>query len=400
MHTTTFSKKPPLLIVLLLVSYASVGAVLFTPALPAIASFFNLSVGETQSTITAYLFGYALGQLPYGPLANRFGRKKTLYMGVALSIVGSLLCALAAPLHSFNLLVFARFVQALGACVGLKMSFTMIADVYNQTQATKVISKVLIAFAIMPGIAVAIGGWLTESFSWESCFYFLIFFGFFILALLTFLPETSTSLDPEALNPSAIIHGYGLKFKNIRLVLSGCVMGCSTAVIYIFASKAPFIGIDLLGLSPERFGQYNLIPLVGLVMGSLISMRIAGRYSVIMILFVGIVGALIATFTMLIPFFLDMPKVWSLFVPMGIIYIALAHVSANISSFGLAHSKNKSNGSAVINFINLGIGFLGVLFSQLIFPESPYVMPVSFLVIFLIMLCIWIKLKRLDDSIN
>ncbi len=94
-------------------------------------------------------------------------------------------------------------------------------------------------------------------------------------------------------------------------------MGCSTAVIYIFASKAPFIGIDLLGLSPERFGLYNLIPLAGLVMGSLISMRIAGRYTVIMILFVGIVGALVATFTMLIPFFLEMPKVWSLFVPMG-----------------------------------------------------------------------------------
>lgn len=395
MNTTTLSKKPPLLILLLLVSYASVGAVLFTPALPEIAAFFKLSVGETQSTITAYLLGYALGQLPYGPLANRFGRKRTLYMGIALSIVGSLFCALAAPLGSFQLLVLARFVQALGACVGLKMSFTMIADVYNQTESTKMISKVLIAFAIMPGIAVAIGGWLTEMFNWESCFYFLILFGFFILALATCLPETSTSLDFNALNPSAIIHGYGRKFKNIRLVLSGCVMGCSTAVIYIFASKAPFIGIDLLGLSPERFGLYNLIPLAGLVMGSLISMRIAGRYTVIMILFVGIVGALVATFTMLIPFFLEMPKVWSLFVPMGIIYIALAHVSANISSFGLAHSQNKSNGSAVINFINLGIGFVGVLFSQLIFPESPLFMPVSFLVIFLIMLLIWIKLKKL-----
>ena len=87
------STEPQFLILLLIASFASVGAVLFTPALPSIRDFFHVSVGESQLTITSYLVGYALGQLPYGPLANRYGRKPALYMGISLSIVGSLLCA-------------------------------------------------------------------------------------------------------------------------------------------------------------------------------------------------------------------------------------------------------------------------------------------------------------------
>ncbi|MES2121598.1 MAG: MFS transporter [Chlamydiota bacterium] len=193
------SLRLPLPILFLLVSFASVGAVLFTPALPSIAHHFNVSAASVQFTITSYLIGYALGQLPYGPLANGIGRKKTLYWGIFVSIIGSLLCALSAPLHCFPLLVIARVIQALGACVGLKVSFTMIADVYDQTASTKMISKTLMAFAIMPGIAIAIGGAITEYINWQSCFYFLALFGVVTLWFVSRLPETAPSIDLSAL---------------------------------------------------------------------------------------------------------------------------------------------------------------------------------------------------------
>src|SRR5436190_17052493 len=94
---------------LLLISFASVNAVLFTPALPAIANFFAISDSTAQLTITWFLVGYAIGQLIYGPIANRYGRKPALYVGISLQIFSSLLCVLAGKLHLYSLLVTARF---------------------------------------------------------------------------------------------------------------------------------------------------------------------------------------------------------------------------------------------------------------------------------------------------
>lgn len=388
--------RPQFFILLLLVSFGSVGAVLFTPALPEIQAFFGVSVAAAQLTITTYLIGYALGQLPYGPLANRFGRKQALYIGISLAIGGSLLCAFSAALHSFELLIVARFLQALGACVGLKVSFTMIADVYDQTEATKKISHILISFAIMPGVAVAIGGWLTEFFSWPSCFYFLALFGVFMLFLVARLPETAKSLDRNALQVKSILQWYGLKFKSERIVISGLLMGCGSAVVYIFASKSPFIGINLIGLHPLKFGMYNLIPLVGMVLGTVLAIKLAGRISVLNLLFIGAVGSFLTTFAMFIPFAMGMLNVWTLFIPMVFIYLVEAMVYANASSFGLAHAQNKSIGSAVINFINLSATVLAVLFAEFIYPESAIVMPVSFLIAFFIMILLGLRLRRLE----
>lgn len=389
------SRKPQLWILLLLVSFASVSAVLFTPALPSIASFFNVSMAQSQLTITAFLIGYALGQLPYGPLANRLGRKITLYIGISLAILGSLLCAFSSSMQSFELLVFARFLQALGACVGLKVSFTMIADVYNQTDATRIFSYVIMAFAIMPGLAIAVGGLLVQMFHWESCFYFLSFFGAALLCLSARLPETAKSLDRAALKLSSVIEGYRLKFKNQRLVTSAIVMGCGTAIVYIFAAKAPFIGITLMGMQPKAFGIYNLIPVLGMLLGAYFAAKLAGRLSVLNILLMGMIACLFMTLSMLIPFFLGILNPNTLFFPMLLVYASESLIFANISSLGLSHAKNKSNGSAVLNFINLGIAVIAVLLLEFIYPDSALVMPVSFVVIFGIMILFWIRLKKL-----
>ena len=390
--------KPQFFILVLLVSFASVGAVLFTPALPSIATFFQVSVGKAQLAMTLYLVGYALGQLPYGPLANYYGRKKTLYIGICISVIGSLLCALSPHLMSFNLLLLGRFIQAIGACVGLKVSFTMIADSFEQVAATQMISKIIIVFAIMPGIAVAIGGWITHYLSWESCFYFLVLFSFLVLWLVTRLPETAKKLDRKALNFSSIIHGYGVKFKNPRIVLSGIMMGCGSTVVYIFASKAPFIGINLMGMTPETYGNYNFIPIIGMLLGAMLSAKLAGRFSVMGIVLYGSIASLVAAMTMFVPFLWGMLNPVTLFFPMFLIYLAEAMVYANVTSLGLAHSVNKSNGSAVLNFINLSMTVIAVLFAEFVHPESALLMPIGFLIFLSLLLILCYPLKKLSES--
>ena len=395
----SLAKKPQFLILLLLVSFGSVGAVLFTPALPVIQKFFDVSVGHAQMTMTSYLIGYALGQLPYGPLANGIGRKKTLYIGISISILGSLLCAFSSLIGSFEALVFARFLQALGATVGLKMSYTMVADTYEQADATRMISRFTLAFAIVPGFGIAIGGFLTEWLNWESCFYFLALFGTFVLYLSTKLPETAKIIDRSHLKLSAIIEGYLLKFKNRQLILCSFMMGCGGAVIYIFASKAPFIGIDLIGLSPDTFGAYNLIPSLGLIIGSFLTAALVGRIPVTQLILSSAIAALIGTLTMLIPFAFSKPTAASLFLPMILIYLVQSIAFANIASYGLSTAKNKSNASAMFNFINISTIVVATLLSEFIFPESALALPLFFLFFFAIMLLLGMRLKKLTEQL-
>lgn len=388
--------KPQFLILLLLVSFGSVGAVLFTPALPAIQQFFHVSVGKAQLTMTSYLVGYALGQLPYGPLANGIGRKKTLYIGIVLSILGSLLCAFSALTVSFGTLIFARFLQALGATVGLKMSYTMVADTHEPADATRAISRFSLAFAVVPGFGIAIGGFLTEWFNWESCFYFLALFGAYMLYLCTRLPETAKMIDRGHLKLSAVIEGYLLKFKNRQLILCAFMMGCGGAIIYIFASKAPFIGINIIGLDVDTFGTYNLIPPLGMIIGSFFAAALIGRLPVMKLIISAIAATLLATMTMLIPFAISGPTNLSLFLPMVLIYIFQCVAFVNVASYGLSTAKNKSNASAIFNFLNISTIVIAVLLSEFIFPESALALPLFFLLFMSIAFILGIRLKKLS----
>lgn len=387
----------PFFILLLLVSFGSVSAVLCTPALPAIKEFFGVSVGSVQLIITTYLAGYALGQLPYGPLANGLGRKKALYIGISLAIFGSLLCAASSFFGSFTLLVFARFIQALGACVGLKMSFTMVLDVYDSAKATRLISRFLVAFAIMPGIASAIGGGLVQWLNWESCFYFLALFGLVMLFFVSRLPETSHARDRKALKIREIFSDYRSKFTNSRLLLCGFLVGPGTAVVYVFAARAPFIGIDLIGMRPDTFGLLSCIPSIGMLIGSFSTTWMMKRFALFPLLRLGIWACFFIALIMFIAFAVFSPSIGSLFILISLIYIADAWVFTIGSSMGLTTAKNKSNASAVFNCLNIGTALIAVLLSEWLYPQVAIVLPISMLFLFGVMVIIYFPLKRISN---
>jgi hypothetical protein len=150
----------------------------------------------------------------------------------------------------------------------------------------------------------------------------------------------------------------------------------------------------LIGLSPDKFGIYNLIPPIGMVIGSFLVSTLIGR-PVIKIIYWATIGSLIAVLTMLIPFAAWGPSTFSLFIPMALIFLAQAIGYANISSYGLSTAQNKSNASAVFNFLNISTIVVSVLLSEFIFPESALAMPLFFLFFFGLMLLLWTRLKKL-----
>lgn len=384
------NKKPSFFTLLIMISFASVNAVLFTPALPEIANYFGVTTDSAQQTIIWFLVGYTVGQLLYGPIANRFGRKPALYVGITLQILSSLLCVLSGYVHSYFLLIVGRFFLALGSGVGLKMAFTLVNEFYEPKIASQKIAYLIMAFAITPGLSVALGGILTEHFGWISCFYAGALYGIFLLALVSKLPESLAVVDMNALRLKNLLHDYLIQFKNIRLVSGGLIMGGSSSFNYVFAAIAPFLAIKLSGMSSSEYGFANLLPPIGLLMGSIVSAQLVKRFDLKSLMRSGLVIIMIGICLMLLGMTYQIPIIYSLFLPMMVIFFGLCFIVANASTLAMSQVTDKSHGSAVMNFLNMGLATIVVL-SLSYLPLKMLLLP-SVFVGFTIMMAIFYKI--------
>jgi MFS family permease len=387
------AKKPSLLTLLLLMPFASISAVLFTPALPEIAKVLSVSDGQVQTAMTLFLLGYAFGNLLYGPIAKRFGRKPAIYLGVIIALFGFSLTLVAGKNHFLGLFFAGRFLSALGSSVGMKISFTIIADAFDQAQATKKLALATLAFAVAPGLAVGAGGVLTTYYGWASCFYALIAYSCLVFVLSLFLPETAPYLDKNALNFQNIKETYKRKLQNKKIVYSALILGCVTSIIYLFSTLAPFLGINRIGLTPEEYGFLNFIPPFGLIGGSLASHWLATRREKLAVIQLGGIIALLAISVMFIFFLLGKINLWTLFIPIPFILVGTSLVFNNASTFAMNHMQDKSNGSAIMSFLNMALATVAVLAAQSIHSPNPLLMPALFLFFACLLLFLQRRLK-------
>lgn len=376
--------KLPFFTLLLLISFASVNAVLFTPALPDIAYFFNISADQAEHIISWFLIGYALGQLFYGPIANRLGRKPTLYIGIGLQIISSLFCVLAGFLHMYSLLVAARFFCALGSGVGIMMTFTLVNECHEPKIANQKISYLILAFAVTPGLSVTCGGLLNTYFGWTSCFYAGALYGLILFILATRLPETLVTKDHKALKIKRLLTAYGHQFQNTSLVVGGLLMGLSGCFIYIFAALGPFIAITLYHMTSAEYGSAYLLPSIGLILGSLASAKLATQYPILTLIRTGIGISIVGVALMFITIMLHCSGALSLFIPVIIIYFGLCFLLTNGSAYAMSKVSDKANGSAIMSFINLSTVTISVLLLSL-FPITAWLLFEIYLILCLLM---------------
>jgi predicted MFS family arabinose efflux permease len=284
--------------------------------------------------------------------------------------------------------------MALGASVGLKMTFTLISDCYTQTEATKLIASLLFAFAITPGLGVALGGFLVETFNWQSCFYFLAAYGVFLLLICMRLSETHLTLDKTALNLKTVLHNYYVQLNNRQLISCALLLGCGTATVYAFATLAPFIATKYLHLNPQQYGLYNLLPAIGMILGSPLASYLASRRSIFSNIKLGISIASLGVILMLITFAYGYINPCSLFLPMIIVYLGLSLIFTNASGLATSQASNKANASAMMNFINMATAVICVLLLGLI-PNSPVLlMPFLYCGLMLASVIIFILLTK------
>ncbi|MEQ8964660.1 MAG: multidrug effflux MFS transporter [Azospirillaceae bacterium] len=251
---------------------------MYAPAMPALARSLDTTPGLVQLTLTVYLAAFAIAQLVYGPLSDRFGRRPVLIAGMVIFVAGS---ALAASARSIELLLAARLVQAVGACAGPAIARALVRDLYAGPKAAKVMALIGMALTLAPAVGPVLGGHLQGWFGWRSIFVVLGAFGLAVMAVALFaLTETNRHKDPEALDPRRMARNYA------TLATTGLYMGyvaivaCTLGGLLSYVAGSPFVMIDILGLSPEVYGWLTLFTTSAYFVGATTANRLVARLGI------------------------------------------------------------------------------------------------------------------------
>jgi DHA1 family bicyclomycin/chloramphenicol resistance-like MFS transporter len=248
---------------------------MYLPALPAIGSSLNASAGAVQGTLAIYFLGLAFGQMLYGPLSDRHGRRAPLFVGLGLYTVAAVVCALAPDVQS---LTAARLVQALGGCAGMVIARAVVRDVTDERGAVRLMAQLMLVMGVAPIIAPMVGGALLPAFGWRGIFWLLAIYGATMLVVIAlFLPET---LEParrrrdSALGVLRVWWGLLHDRRFLGFALTG---GFIIGGMFAYISGSPFVFMELHGVRAEHFGFYFGANALGImVMGQVVG-RLAQR---------------------------------------------------------------------------------------------------------------------------
>ncbi len=331
---------------------------MYLPGFPAIADNLNTTVAHVALSLSSFFIGISAGQLLYGPLLDRFGRKKPLYFGLSLFILASLGCALV---NTADMLVVLRFFQAVGGCAGMVAARAMVRDLFPVEENAKVFSLLMLVIGVSPMIAPATGGYVAAVFGWQYIFIILAVIGALILTGVHFiLPESRQPDNTFSLRPRMVIKNFYGVFTNPQFYTYAITGSMAGGGLYAYISGSPFVFMELNKLSGQQYGWIFAVNAFGLIGSSQMnSLLLKKGYKSEQI----VVGALICqSLAGICLLAATISGNLTLFSTLGIIFIFLCcqgYVFPNASALSLApFSKNAGSASALLGGLQMGIGAL------------------------------------------
>jgi DHA1 family bicyclomycin/chloramphenicol resistance-like MFS transporter len=244
---------------------------MYLPSLPDIARQLDASTAQVQLTISAYLIGFAVGQIFYGPVSDRHGRKPVLVAAIALYCVASLACALST---SIEMLIVARAFQALGGSGGIVLARAIVRDIYSGARAGRELSLIGSVMALAPVLAPIAGGLVQTGFGWRATFLALVIGGLLgAVIVLLLLPETLNARAAEPVSIPSIFRSYRIVARNPSYLAYLGIASASYAGLFAWISGASFVLQNLYGLTPFDFGVAFALGSIGYMAGSALAAR-------------------------------------------------------------------------------------------------------------------------------
>ncbi|MFS2071692.1 multidrug effflux MFS transporter [Pseudomonas sp. CT11-2] len=325
----------------------------YLPAFPAMALAFGTDEKHVQLTLAAYFLGLSIGQLAYGPVADRFGRRLPLLTGVGLFTVASLACAYA---PSLEWLIGARFVQALGGCAGMVIARAVVSDKCDAVGSAKVFSQLMLVMGLAPILAPMLGGLLVNTSGWQSIF--LALTGFSALAGLAValgLPESLPAHVPR--QPlSGALRQYGRLLADPIFLGHALTGGVAIAGMFAYIAGSPFVFIKLYGVPAEHFGWLFGINAAGFILVAQVNARLLARRGPAFLLARTVWLYLAGGLALLAVSSLHTAHLWPLLIPLFVCIASLGCIVPNASACAMSgQGARAGSASAMLGCLQFSV---------------------------------------------
>jgi len=337
---------------------------MYLPGLPAIGRELHAGAASVQQTVAAFFIGIALGQVFYGTLSDRFGRRGPLLFGISLYFLASIGCALS---NSIGMLIGFRVLQALGGCAGMVIPRAVVRDRFKHHEVMHVLSMLMLVMGLAPILAPLIGGFVLQTLGWRSIFWIQVMFAASVGAgVLLTLPESrsaATAAQARGEHPVQSYLGLIGRPRLMGYVLTGAFSG---SALFVYVATSPDIVIGHFHVRPENFGWVFGINAFGFIGCSQVNARLARRYRSDLILKWANLGAFSGALVLLVDAVTGFGGLVGFILPMFVVMASLGFTQPSSTAGALGEDPNRAGAtSALLGATGFGGGALAAALAGL-----------------------------------
>lgn len=330
---------------------------MYLPGFPAIAKDLHTDVEQVGLSLSSYFIGISAGQLLYGPLLDRFGRKKPLYAGLVVYILATWGCMLSASVEN---LIAVRFIQAVGSCAAAVTAMAMVRDLFPVSENAKVFALLMLVVGASPMIAPTVGGYVTNAFGWHSVFLILLLLGMAVLAAVFFFLPESYAPDPSySLKPGPILASFRTVIKEPQFYTYAFTGAVAFSGLFAYVSGSPKVFMDLFQVSDKTYGWIFAGLSVGFIGSSQVNTMLLSRFSSQQIVRTALIAQALTGILFVVAAVNGWLSLVSTLVLLFVFLCCLGLVNPNTAALTLApFTRNAGSASALMGALQMGTGAL------------------------------------------
>lgn len=347
---------------------------MYLPGFKAIATDLHTDVANVSLSLSSFFIGISAGQLLYGPLLDKFGRKKPLYFGLVLYITSSLGCLLVT---SIDQLIALRFIQAIGSCATAVASVAMVRDLFTVKESPKVFASLMLVIAASPMLAPTAGGYFIAAMGWPSVFVFLSLMALVMLLLSIWKLPESYKPDPNySLKPKPIIGNFIVVIKEPSFYTYALVSAITFSGLFAYVSSSPIVFMDIYGVSETGYGWIFALLSVFFIGFSQVNSFILRWFTSKQIVGWALIAQCIFSILFLLAAMNNMLNLYTTISFIALFLACLGFINPNASALALApFSKNAGSASALMGALQMGLGALASALISVFAADAVWPMP-------------------------
>lgn len=345
---------------------------MYLPAFPAIAKGLDTDISQVALSLTSYFVGISIGQLFYGPITDKFGRKKPLLFGLTVFLLASIGCALS---PTINWLIAMRVVLALGGCVGMVVSRAVVRDLFPVSEIAKIFSILMLIVGVAPILAPTIGGWVLTVSTWRTIFYFLTAFSFIlILSVFFYLPESKNPNRAKSLKIQDVMKDYRDVLQEKTFLFYAFGSSIAMAGMFAYISGSPFVFMKFHGFTEAEYGWVFGANAMGFIIGSQLNRLLLNKFTSLQIITMSSFTLLFVSILLMTLLGLNLLTPALLITLIFTFLFSLGLLVPNCTALALApFTYNAGSASALIGFIQMITGaglsaLVSILHNSTMFP--------------------------------